>query len=368
MVMIEATGRDAVVAPGASVTSLASWSPLHVGLVAAAWLRVPPAGYGGSEVVLDALARALCELGCRVTLATTGDSTCPVERTWVHEHAVGTERMTVVDELVHIAAAYEVLDECDVVHDHTLIGPLWGARRRGLHVCTTNHGPFDAALTPLYAELSDDVDVVAISRHQARSAHGVRIAAVIHHGLHLAEIPVGDGGGEYLAFLGRMHPDKGVEAAISIARAAGMPLRIAAKMREPAERAYFEQRVSPRLGRDVEFVGELGASEKYAFLGSARCLLNPIAWPEPFGMVMIESLATGTPVLATPLGAAPEIVDHGITGFLARESSTLAQAVARLDGLDRGACRAAAEARFSARRMAEEHIRLYRSRLAQRHE
>src|SRR4051812_49485403 len=123
MAMIEPRPRDDETAPGASVTQLAPVSPLHVGLVAAAWLCVPPTGYGGSEAVLDALARALCELGCRVTLATTADSTCPVDRTWVHEHAVGTERMTVIDELVHVACAYEALDGCDVVHDHTLIGP-----------------------------------------------------------------------------------------------------------------------------------------------------------------------------------------------------------------------------------------------------
>jgi glycosyltransferase involved in cell wall biosynthesis len=337
---------------------------LHVGLLAPAWLPVPPNGYGGTESVLDALARALVALGCRVSLATTGDSTCPVDRVGRHARAVGTERMTIVDELTHVSAAYEALAGCDVVHDHTLIGPLWGARRPRVHVCTTNHGPFDAMLSTLYREVSGEVDVVAISQHQARTAVGIRIAAVIHHGLPVEEISVGHGRGGYLAFLGRMHPDKGVVTAIRVARSLGAPLRVAAKMREPAEKEFFEHCVAPLLGGDVEYVGELGAREKFELLGGATCLLNPIAWPEPFGMVMIEALATGTPVVATPCGAVPEIVEPGVTGYLGNDTATLARAVEQAASLDRRACRQAVEDRFSARRMAQDHIRLYRRLLA----
>jgi glycosyltransferase involved in cell wall biosynthesis len=309
--------------------------------------------------VLDALARALTDLGCQVTLATTADSGCPVPRVWVHDRAVGTERMTLVDELTHVAAAYDVLEDCDVVHDHTLLGPLWGARRRRVRVCTTNHGPFDECLSPLYRELSSDVDVVAISHHQAATASGVRIAAVIHHGLVIDEIPVGDGGGGYLAFLGRMHPAKGIVEAIQVARALGAPLQIAAKMRETAEQAFFSECVAPLLGGDVQYVGELTTAEKYAFLGAATCLVNPIAWPEPFGMVMIESLATGTPVVATPQGAAPEIVEDGVTGHLAQDHRSLVRATSHAATLDRRTCRSVAEARFSAARMACDHLALY---------
>jgi glycosyltransferase involved in cell wall biosynthesis len=186
----------------------------------------------------------------------------------------------------------------------------------------------------------------------------VRIAAVIPHGLDLTGFRLGAGGG-YVAFLGRMHPGKGVSTAIRVARAAGLPLRIAAKMREPTERAYFQAEVEPLLGGDVEYVGEIAADEKSAFLGGATCLLNPLAWPEPFGLVMVEALASGTPVVATPCGAAPEIVDHGVTGFLAGSVVDLAAAVRRVGELDRGACRRAAEERFSAERMVRDHLALY---------
>jgi glycosyltransferase involved in cell wall biosynthesis len=308
--------------------------------------------------VIDALAVGLASAGEDVTLVATGDSSCPVRRRWVHEQALGTDRVDIVDEILHIDAAYAALAGCDVVHDHTLIGPLWGARRR-LRICTTNHGPFDDRLVGLYREICDDVDVVAISYDQARSAVGVRIAAVIPHGLDLSRFEVGDGSGGYLAFLGRMHPTKGVVNAIRVARAAGIPLRIAAKMREPDEHAFFRAEVEPLLGGEVEYIGEIAADDKAAFLGAAMGLLNPIEWAEPFGLVMAEALASGTPVVATPAGAAPEIVEHGVTGFVAHGVANLAAAVCRLGELDRGACRRAADERFSAERMVRDHLALY---------
>jgi glycosyltransferase involved in cell wall biosynthesis len=277
----------------------------------------------------------------------------------VHERALGTEQMSIPDEIQHVAAAYEALAGCDVVHDHTLTGPLWGARRRGLHVCTTNHGPFDAKLVTLYREIGDDVDVVAISHHHARTAIGVRIAAVIHHGVSLDAFPAGDGTCGYLAFLGRMHPDKGVVTAIRVARQVGMPLVIAAKMHEALEHEFYRDAVAPLLGGDVQYIGEVAVADKAEFLGGATCLLNPIAWPEPFGLVMVEALATGTPVVATPCGAAPEIVDHGVTGFIESDVDGLVRAVRRAGDLDRRRCRRVVEERFSADRMVRDHLALY---------
>jgi glycosyltransferase involved in cell wall biosynthesis len=156
-----------------------------------------------------------------------------------------------------------------------------------------------------------------------------------------------------------MSPDKGVHTAIEVARAVGIPLRIAAKMREKDEFEYFYQRIKPHLGGDVEYLGEVGGEAKLALLAEAACLLNPIEWPEPFGMVMVEALACGTPVIATRRGAAPEIIDDGITGFLRSDTDSLATALGHVLGLDRGACRAAAETKFSAKRMAVEHIAVY---------
>lgn len=334
---------------------------MRVALIAPPWVAVPPPAYGGTERVLDELCRGLAAEGHDVLLVATGDSTSPVERSWTYETALGTERAAPLAELRHVVDGYRAAAEwrADIVHDHTLAGPLLGPDRTSAPVLTTNHGPFEGDLAAFYREVARRVPVLAISHHQASTAEGTPIEAVIHHGVDVAAHPIGAGRGGYALFLGRMNPDKGVHTAIRVARAAGLPLRIAAKMREPDERAYFEAEVEPHLGGDVEYVGEVGGADKLALLADAVCLLNPIAWAEPFGMVMIEALACGTPVVATPLGAASEIVDDGATGFLRRDEASLVRAVADVASLDRGACRAAAEARFSTKRMVAEHLEVY---------
>jgi glycosyltransferase involved in cell wall biosynthesis len=207
--------------------------------------------------------------------------------------------------------------------------------------------------------MTADSSLIAISHHQANSAPCVRISRVIHHGLDTAEVPVGNGDGGYACFLGRMHPDKGLLQAIAVARLARIPLRIGAKMRSRDEQEYFRAVIEPLLGPDVEYLGELNTAEKYALLGGAVALLNPIQWPEPFGMVMIEALAAGTPVIATRRGSAPEIVDEGVTGLLSGGIRELAAALTVAGRLDRRACRRAAETRFSNQRMVAEHVELY---------
>jgi glycosyltransferase involved in cell wall biosynthesis len=203
------------------------------------------------------------------------------------------------------------------------------------------------------------VAIIAISHHQASTVVGVPVAAVIHHGIDVAAVPVGRGHGGYASFLGRMSPEKGPRQAALIARAAGVPLRIAAKLREPDEQEYFDAMVRPLLCSDVEYVGELGLAEKLELLGESFALLNPMQWPEPFGLVMIEALAAGTPVVATPAGSAPEIVDDGVTGYLRPERRALASALLEAAHLNREACRAAALRRFDTERMVDEHVRLY---------
>src|SRR4029453_13222726 len=172
------------------------------------------------------------------------------------------------------------------------------------------------------------------------------IAAVIHHGIDVDDIPVGNGDGGYACTLGRMTPSKGIREAILVAREAQVPLRIAAKMREPLERQYFDECVRPLLGGEIEYLGELNSAEKYQLLGGAFALLNPIQWPEPFGLVMIEALACGTPVVATPCGSAPEIVADGETGFVRSELSSLAAALNHARELDRNRCRETAVSCF----------------------
>jgi glycosyltransferase involved in cell wall biosynthesis len=190
------------------------------------------------------------------------------------------------------------------------------------------------------------------------------VARVIHHGIDANDFPVGNGKGDYLMFLGRLSPDKGAGRAIDVARKADVPLLLAGKMREPWERDYFEARVAPFLSEQIQYLGEVGHERKLELLADARALVFPIRWNEPFGLVMLEAQACGTPVLAFPEGAAPEVVDHGRTGFLCHDEDEMAEAVTKLDGIDRGACRTAVEGYFSTERMVREHIELYEDLLA----
>ena len=337
---------------------------MRIAIVAPPWLPVPPPAYGGTENVLDTFARGLKDAGHEVLLCTTGDSTCPVDKTFVFEKAIGVGSGNSVDEIRHVTHAYREIQDVDVVHDHTLVGPLYSATFPHLPVVTTNHGPFNADLIDLYRTVSGRVPVIAISHHQASTARDVSIAAVIHHGVNLDDFPIGQGGGGYALFLGRMHPGKAPHVAARIAREAGVPLRIAAKMREPEERAYFETMVRPLLGGDVTYVDEVDRRAKFELLSGADCLLNPIAWPEPFGMVMIEALACGTPVLTTHFGAAPEIVEDGVVGFVRSDEAGLVDALARVHEIDRTACRRHVKQRFSVERMVDKHVALYEEAIA----
>jgi glycosyltransferase involved in cell wall biosynthesis len=210
------------------------------------------------------------------------------------------------------------------------------------------------------------VAIVAISHDQRRSAPELPIAAVIHHGIDVASRPMGGGDGGYVLFLGRMSPDKGVHLAIRVARAAGRRILVAAKMWEAAEHRYFAEVVEPLLGSDATYVGQVGGDEKMDLLCGAEALLNPIRWPEPFGLVMIEALAVGTPVLTFAEGAAPEIVEHGRTGFVCTDERDMVERLAHVDTIDRAACRASVAARFSDEKMVADHLALYR-RLIDRH-
>jgi glycosyltransferase involved in cell wall biosynthesis len=332
---------------------------MKVGLLAPPWLPVPPPAYGGTEVVIDTLARGLVKAGHEVRVFTVGDSDVPVPIDYVHEHAVDEQMGDGIVELGHLAEGYEALSDCDIIHDHTLAGPLWALAHGYQQVVTTCHGPLIDDFHRVYRAYGKQLPVIAISYDQAARAPDVTIAKVIHHGVDPQRFQAGTGQGGYLLFLGRMTPGKGAHEAILIAREAGYPLKIAAKMRNPAEKAYFRDRVEPLLGGDVEFVGEADNHTKLALLANAKALLNPIRWPEPFGLVMIEALASGTPVVALKAGAAPEIVEDGVTGFVCTDRGRLLAALDRLDALSRQDCRAAVAGHFSSDRMVSDHVDLY---------
>ena len=334
---------------------------MKVGLLAPPWVPVPPPSYGGTEAVVDRLARGLVAAGHEVLLFAPGDSTCPVPTVPHTLPARPNEIGLTTVELAYVIRGHDCLSECDVVHDHTLAGAAIGRRGGAPPMLTTSHGPFTPEVSDIYRSFARRVPIIAISHSQAVEAshHGIQIARVIHHGLDPDEISAGPGDGGYLLFLGRMHPDKGVDVAARVARQAGVPLRIAAKMREPAERAWFDFAVKPLLGGDVEYVGEVGRAEALSLLQGATALVNPIRWAEPFGLVMIEALAAGTPVLAFPNGAAPEIVEDGSTGFLCVDEEDMIRRVADIPLLDRGACRNAVLTRFSTARVVEDHLAAY---------
>ena len=332
---------------------------MRIGLIAPPWVPVPPTSYGGTEAVVHALATGLTAAGHSVVLAASSDSSSPVERPGGFAPALRSAMGQSMSELPHVIRAYEALAGVDLIHDHTLTGPLYRHRAQDVPVVCTMHTVMTPELRSVYRVMARDTALVAISRNQAASAPDVPVARVIHHGVDPADIPFGDGRGGYALFLGRMDPSKGVVEAVMAARAAGVPLRIAAKMSAREELDYFRGVVSPLLGGNEEFVGEPDAAGKLALLGGAVALINPLQWDEPFGMVMIESLAAGTPVVAEPRGAAPEIVDDGVTGFLRNGTDALGEALREAAGLDRRSCRAAVEHRFSAELMARRHAELY---------
>jgi glycosyltransferase involved in cell wall biosynthesis len=229
-----------------------------------------------------------------------------------------------------------------------------------LKAVTTLHGRLDIPdLAPLYRRY-DDAPLVSISDAQRRPLAWANWIATVHHGLPRDLLAPGSGRGGYLAFLGRISPEKRPDRAIRIARRAGLPLKIAAKV-EKLDAPYFESVVKPMLGESgVEFVGEIGERDKAAFLGDAAALLFPIDWPEPFGLVMIEAMACGTPVVAYRAGSVPEIIEPGLTGWIVEDEDQAVAALADLDAIDRAACRARFEERFAAERMARDYVRAYR--------
>ncbi|HKU02888.1 MAG TPA: glycosyltransferase family 4 protein [Arthrobacter sp.] len=331
---------------------------MRIGLVTGPWIPVPPATYGGTERVVDTLARGFAAAGHEVLLAAPADSTCPVQIVPGMRPTDYGGLGTTLSELSHVARAYEGLQDVDIIHDHTLAGPLYLHRPAGVPVATTIHGPLHAQAADIYRAVARKGAVIAISRDQASHAPDVPVTRVIHHGMDLSAVPVGSGSGGYLCFVGRSSPDKGLLEAIAIAREAGLHLKIAVKMRDPEEVHYFRDVIEPKLGPNVDFVGEVDDAAKYRLMGEALAFLNPIQWSEPFGLVMIEALATGTPVVGTRIGSAPEIVKHGRTGFLG-ETAELAGLVPAAAGLDRAECRRAVVERFSAERMVAEHLELY---------
>jgi glycosyltransferase involved in cell wall biosynthesis len=263
-------------------------------------------------------------------------------------------------ELTHAARVDAELEnlEVDVVHDHSAAGAAM-ARGRDAPVVITSHGPATGEWAEYLRSVDENVELVAISASQTQLAPELRWRAVIHNALDVSEIPLMEKKSDHLIWIGRMSPDKGAHQAIEVARAAGRSIVLAAKCSERAEEEYFEEFVQPRLGDDVDWRGEVGPDDKYRLLGEAAGFVFPLQWDEPFGMVMVEAMACGTPVLALARGAVPEIVADGTTGFVRTHAAELVPAVAQLDRIDPAACRARVEECFNPQLMVDRYERLF---------
>ncbi|HXV57824.1 MAG TPA: glycosyltransferase family 4 protein [Gaiellaceae bacterium] len=339
---------------------------MRIAILSPVWFPVPPVGYGGIEWVVSLLADGLADAGHEVTLFASGDSRTRAELAAVYGTAPSELIGRSAPELRHALACYERAAEFDVVNDHS--GPLAAAVGGAVEtpVVHTVHGPLIGADGELYASLArvaPRVGLISLSLNQRAPQPDLPWIANCHNALDLNAYPVHVERGEYLVFLGRMSEDKGCHRAIEVAREAGLPLRIAGKMREPAEREYFETYVAPQLGDGVEYLGETSHGKKVALLQNARATLFPIDWEEPFGLVMIESMACGTPVIATRRGAVPEVIEHGRSGIVVDDYREMAAALAESDKLEPVECRRSVEERFSAARMVRDYESAYAAAL-----
>jgi glycosyltransferase involved in cell wall biosynthesis len=324
---------------------------------------VPPTLYGGTERVISWLTEELVALGQEVTLFASGDSVTSAELQPMWPRALrldGTVRDPNALHMTMIEEVYRRSNEFDLMHFHLDYFPFSLMSRQSTPFITTLHGRLDLPEhQPTFATFSQ-APVVSISNAQRRPVPKANWIATVHHGLPVNQLRPQPVQPSYLAFLGRISPEKGVDRAIGIARRCGVPLKIAAKV-DRADEDYFNEIVRPLLStRGVEFIGEIDDEEKSRFLSGALALLTPIDWPEPFGLVMIEAMACGAPVIAFNRGSVAEIVEDGVTGFVVEDETSAAAAVREVGSLSRSAIRGRFEERFTARRMAEDYIRLYR--------
>ena len=331
--------------------------PLRIGVIASIAHRTPPRGYGPWEQVASTLTEGLVALGHDVTLFATADS---ITSATLHAEASrGYEEDPDVDakvfEALHNAAAFECADDFDVVSNQFDFMPLSYSRLVSTPVVTTVHGFSSERIVPVYRAYDDIAHYVAISDSDRHPDLGY--AATIHHGIELAPFTFQPAPGRYLLFFGRIHPDKGTHHAIAVARRVGMPLVIAGIVHD---QDYFHELVEPHIGADdISYVGAVGPAGRDGLLGGAAALLHLIGFAEPFGLTVVEAMATGTPVVAFATGSMPELITDGLTGFLVRDVDQAVAAVERVGTLARDRCRAEVEARFSAARMVADYAELF---------
>ena len=342
---------------------------MRIAVLSPVWFPVPPTGYGGIEWVVWLLADGLVEAGHDVTLFASGDSRTHAKLDAIYEVAPSEMIGRTWQDLRHALHCFAKQDEFDLINDHSglLAANIGGALRTPL--VHTVHGPLDGEPGLAYTQLatiSPHVGLISISMNQRRPLPDLNWVGNCPNALDFSVYPFRPDKGEYLLFLGRMSPDKGCHRAVAVAMEAGLPLKIAGKMREPKERDYFDQFVRPHLSSEIEYLGEVTHGEKVELLQHARATLFPIEWEEPFGLVMIESMACGTPVIGTRWGAVPEVIEDGRSGIIVEDWRDFPAAIERADLLEPVELRRYAEEHFSPERMVADYVDAYGRAIAQR--
>ena len=336
---------------------------MRIAQVAPLFERIPPVAYGGTERVVAYLTDALVELGHDVTLFASGDSLTTAKLVPASPRSLRLDeacRDQMASQVLQLELLSKHAHRFDVIHFHTGFLHLPLARRLPVASVTTMHGRLDIPeLVPLIREFAD-APFVSISNHQRAPVPEANWSATVYHGLPPRLLPFQSRPGDYVAFVGRISPEKRLDRAIEIAGRAGLELRVAAKI-DAVDRDYFAQEIEPLMRQPhVRYLGEIGEADKATLLGGARALLFPIDWPEPFGMVVIEALSCGTPVLAWPGGSVPELLETGVTGWIVDSIDDAVAALAGVAAIDRTACRTAFERRFTAGRMARNYVSVYK--------
>lgn len=331
---------------------------------------IPPALYGGTERVVSWLTEELVELGHDVTLYASGDSRTSAKLEPIWPRALRFDASVRDPMALHMAMLERVrrrASQFDILHFHLDYFPFSVFSRQRTPFITTMHGRLDLPEHQTVFDAFGSIPVVSISNMQRKPVPQARWVKTIYHGLPARLLSPIAGKPEYLAFLGRIAPEKSVDRAIRIAVRANLPLKIAAKV-DRVDRDYFEQQIRPMLDQPgIEYIGEIADEQKSTFLSGALGLLMPIDWPEPFGLVMIEAMACGTPVIAFPSGSVPEVVEDGVTGLIVRDEDAAVDAIReQLPRLSRDGIRARFEKRFTARRMAEQYVGIYRQLISAR--
>jgi glycosyltransferase involved in cell wall biosynthesis len=337
---------------------------VRIAILAPTWFAVPPTGYGGIEWVVALLADGLVDAGHEVTLFASGDSRTKAKLVYVFHDAPSAQIGRTMPELQHALACYARADEFDVINDHSgMLGAALGGTV-DTPVVHTVHGPLDGDPGEVYElinEVAPQVGMISISMNQRKPRPHLNWIANCHNALDFSVYPFKPTRGDYLLFLGRLSPDKGAHRAIAVAMETGLPLKIAGKKHDPKELTYFHEFVEPHLVDGIEYLGEVSHGEKVELLQNARATLFPIEWEEPFGLVMIESMACGTPVIATRWGAVPEVIEQGRSGIIVDDYRLIPVALEEADELDPYDIRRYVEQEFSADRMVSDYVAAYRT-------